>query len=785
MALDTLGARRRVLADPRGFHAAGAGPLRRQASAQAVSDNLVELWIQATGGNRVDGVALACVGSLARREVGPLSDVDLVLLHRGSDQGEVTALADRLWYPLWDNGIRFDHSVRTIAQSRDTAGRDLSAAVGLLDIAHLAGDETIVAAVRSTTAHDWRKHARTRLPELVESLSARHQREGELCHLIDPDLKEAKGGLRDMGILRALTAAWLADRPHGDVDAAYEQLLDVRDALHVVTGRARERLGREEQDSVAALLGIDGDDALLAQVSESARLIGYALDGTLRRATQSRQARTLRIAARRPSLSPLGHGLFLHEGEVVLGPGVDPATNPLLPMRAALAAARAGATIAPRTLDNLAAHAPALPVPWTQATRDVVADLLATGRALVPVWEGLDIAGLVTRWLPAWREIRCRPQRNPVHRHTVDRHIIETVVLANEFIRDVRRPDLFVLAALLHDVGKVAGAADHSDTGAAIAGQELSRMGYPDADRAVVVSLVREHLTLVELATRRDVRDPATIERAVAAVGADEETLVMLRALSEADARAVGGQAWSAWRATLLADLYEAAVQTIRGISPVEAARRAQPDDDQRAVRERVASSGVPVVRVDACDDGFGVLIGTRDRTGLFADLAGWFAAHGFGVRSALLETIEDVAVDRWTVTSTDGQPPTVEDLTRDLRRLDAGDHTPLRRLARRRAATTGDRTTGSPATATRVLLLPEDSQRATVLEVRATDRPGLLHDIGRALADNRISVSSAHVATYAGQAVDTFYVTGPGGPLAPAAAARAIGVIIDACDGS
>lgn len=781
-----------MLADPHGFHVVGAGPRRRRAAAQAVLENLAELWTQATGGNRLDGVALACVGSLARQEMGPLSDLDLVLLHSESERREITELADRLWYPLWDNGIRFDHSVRTLAQCREAAGRDLSAAVGLLDLTRIAGDETIVAAARSTTAHDWRKHARTRLPELVESLYARHRREGDLSQLIDPDLKEAKGGLRDMGILRALTAAWLADRPHGDVDAAYEHLLDVRDALHVVTGRSRERLGREEQDNVAAVLGIDGGDELLAGVSESARLVAYSLDGTLRRATQARQARTLRIAARRPQLSPLGHGLFLHDGEVVLGPGADPAKSALLPIRAALAAARAGATIAPRTLDNLAAHAPALPVPWTQATRDVFTDLLATGPALVPVWEGLDIAGLVTSWLPAWRDIRCRPQRSPVHRHTVDRHLIETVVMANEYVRDVRRPDLLVLAALLHDIGKVAGAVDHSAAGAVIAEEALTRMGYLPSDRALVVGLVREHLTLVDLATRRDVRDPATIERAVAAVEADEEALVMLRALSQADARAVGGQAWSTWRATLLADLCDAARQTVRDGSPVAAVagRPAQPDGEIISVSEQVAAHGGPVIRVDALDDAFRVLIGTADRPGLFADLAGWFAAHGFGVRSALLQTVAAVAVDVWTVTTTDGQPPVVEDLTRDLRRLDAGDPTPLRRLTRRRASTTPGRSASSPETSTRVLVLPDASTRATVLEVRTTDRTGLLHQIGRALSDNGISVSSAHVGTYAGQAVDTFYVTtgddkgGRGGPLTPAATGRAIAVIVDACDG-
>src|SRR6476646_3905553 len=549
-----LTAQRLDLAGTRSFGAPGAGRRRRTALADFARDQLQGIWAEATKGGRSEGVALASVGSLARGDGGPLSDYDLVLLHYGRSlsEGDVVELADRVWYPIWDGGAKLDHSVRTVNQCRQVAAADLSAAVGLLDLTWVAGDQEVVQAASATLAHDWRANARRRLPELVESRETRHRRHGDRAHVIEPDLKEARGGLRDMTVLRALTAAWLADRPHGAVDTAYEHLLDVRDALHVVTGRGRDRLTREDHDAVAALLGEPDADAMLTGVATSARAIAFALDATVRRAGQSQRARSLRIGPRRPQLNPLGYGLFENDGELVLGPSVDPARDPLLALRAAVLAARNNLPISPATLANLAEHSAPLSEPWSALARSLFADLLAAGPALIPVWEGLDLAGIVERWIPEWAGVRSRPQRNPVHRHTVDRHLIETVAQAKGLLRDVERPDLLLLAALLHDIGKVAGAHDHSHVGAPIAGRVVARMGLPTAEAELVVRLVREHLTLIDLATRRDPQDPQTVEDVREAVGGSREVLEMLRALTEADACAAGPAAWTDWRAQLL-----------------------------------------------------------------------------------------------------------------------------------------------------------------------------------------------------------------------------------------
>jgi [protein-PII] uridylyltransferase len=484
-------------------------------------------------------------------------------------------------------------------------------------------------------------------------------------------------------------------------------------------------------------------------------------------------------------MTPLGYGLFLSDGEAVLGPGVEPAGNPLLILRAALVAARNNVSIAPTTLQNLAKNCPPIPTPWPPAALAVFGDLLATGPGLVSVWEGLDLAGVVEKWIPEWAAVRSRPQRNAVHRHTVDRHLIETVVRASGLLREVNRPDLLLLAALLHDIGKVPGSRDHSETGAPIADRVLQRLGVGDEDRALVVQLVREHLTLIDLATRRDGDDPQTIAMVSRAVGGSLDNLDLLRALTEADASAAGPAAWTDWRASLLDKLVTTARAALAEGAPApDSFREADPVSPD--VLSRIAV-GQPVVVITPLGGAHRVDVYDRDRLGLFADTAGLLAAQGHIVRSAVVRTLDGIAANEWHVETPGGGAPEEGPLVRGLTRLAGGDREPLAMLSRRRRATASDSsraTSGSPGQ-TRAMVISHASDSATVIEVRATDRPGLLHDIGITLSRASLSVRSAHIATYAGQALDTFYVTEFGGrPLPPARVAQAVSMIIDTCDG-
>ena len=735
---------------------------------ECVESELKSLYAEATdsafGGKtsgQVTGIALAAVGSLARREIGPRSDIDLVLIHDGKNK-QINSLAEKIWYPLWDARIRIDHSVRTPAECSDIAGRELSAGVGLLDLRAITGDKALVAAARSSLLDAWRNNARKRLPELLASLDERLAAHGDAAYLLEPDLKEARGGIRDMTTLRALAASWLTDRPHLGVDGPYGRLLDVRDALHVSSGRALDRLLATEAADVAERLGFTDTDRLHREVSLAARRIGHAVDLTVRAARQVMPQRRVLSFARReraPVYSHEAHGLIVHQGEVGLDQRTRPST-PLLGLHAGALAATRGLVLSPVTAENLGRYAPPIEEPWQEEARDAFLEMLATGENLLPVWEALDLAGCIPRWVDGWEAIRARPQYNPVHRHTVDRHSIQTVAEAQRHLTSVERPDLLLLASLFHDIGKLPGVGpDHPVVGAPIARRNVERMGLPAKDADLVEHLVRHHLTLAMLATKRDHTDPATIDALVHAVEGRAEVLRLLRTLTEADARAAGPAAWSPWRSQLITALAD----RCEGLLVGEDRHNEQTELVDLGLARSVQIDGRPRIKLESKAGGIQLIIAAADRLGLFSETAGLLASHSVQVRSAVLATVNGVAVNTWRVDKqlvTD--LPDVAFLIKQLERLDRGDTTVLRALRRREARVQTSGSPGSNGLAARpyVDLIEDASATAVVIEVRTGDRAGLLYTLGQALSAERLSIRSAHISTLAGQAIDTFYLT-------------------------
>ena len=495
------------------------------------------------------GVALVAVGGYGRAELSPQSDIDLLLVHTG--RPDIGSVADAIWYPIWNEGLKLGHAVRTPKEALALAADDLDTATSLLEVRHIAGDESLTAEVAGKALAQWRKRAARWLTELSNRVRDRHERAGEVAFLLEPDLKEGAGGMRDVHALRWASAArtllWEGD--DSALDDGYRVLLSARVELHRRTGRPGDVLALQEQDGVAATLGYVDADALMAAVATSGRTIAWRSEDAWQRIDASLKGPLGRLVRRDKSLAP---GLTLREGEVHLTAEVD-LTDPGLALRAAAIAARRGTRIHRSSLDRLAGVYPPIPEPWPDEMRRDLVGLLLAGPSVVVIIEALDQLGIWVRFLPEWEPVRSRPQRNAYHRFTVDRHLVEAVANAASLAHTVSRPDLLVVGALLHDLGK-GYPGDHTDVGVELVSQIGPRLGFGAADVATLQALVRFHLLLPDVATRRDLDDPATTATVAALVG-DLGTLELLAALTEADSLATGPAAWGTWKAGLVSEL--------------------------------------------------------------------------------------------------------------------------------------------------------------------------------------------------------------------------------------
>lgn len=695
------------------------------------------------------GVALVAVGGLGRREMAPYSDLDLMLLYAKGTK-DIAATAEAIWYPVWDSRVGLDHSVRTPGQAVSIAAEDMKAMLGLLDLRHVAGDAGLSEELRERTFALWRATAAKRIGELRELCQGRGKLVGEVGFALEPEIKQGRGGLRDWHALLALARAHLVD-VLDPVRRASELLLDVRGELQRVNRGADDVLRLQDQQPVAAALGLASDDGLLRAVNEAGRTISSALD----RAWRQIPVQGRRWGRRRPGSGGLGRqpvaqNVISQDGEIVLARGVDPGTDPVLPLRAARAAATRGEPLAPFTLDRLVSETAPMPEPWPEEAREEFVALLGTGVSAVPVLEALDQAGLMSRLFPEWEHVRFAPQRNPVHRFTVERHLMQTAAEAAAATAEVRRPDLLLTGALFHDIGK-ALPGDHSVVGARLAEPIAARMGFPPDDVRRIVALVRHHLLLADTATRRDLDDPRTIGIVVDALNGSSEMLDELTVLSRADAAATGSAAWSSWKARLLAELVRRAKAVTTGEElPAEPTKLA-------TIRERLAARGeLGELEVERVGDR--LVVTAPDVPGLLSAASGVLALHSLEVRSASVATQGGVAVNSFVATPRFGSYPDLATLRSDLARALEGSLPLEERLSAKDAAYADRMVFAGPPP--RVLWFDDEATDAIIVEIRASDSFGLLHRLTGALEASTLDVRSARISTLGRSVVDAFYVT-------------------------
>lgn len=696
------------------------------------------------------GVALVALGGYGRRELSLQSDLDVLLLHDGRrDIGEV---ADAIWYPVWDTGVKLGHAVRTPKEAMALAGDDLDSATALLQARHLAGDQALTEALVGKMDELWVKRAKRFLPELAERVRERHERAGEVAFLLEPDLKEGRGGLRDVQSLhwaaRARELLW-----EGDDEAlrsAYDVLLAARVELHRRTGRPGDVLALQEQDAVAAALGDPSADELMRRIASAARTISFRSDDTWRRVESSLRGPIGRLARRDHDLGP---GIVSRDGEIHLHADVD-LTDPVVGLRVLAVAATEDLPVDRSTLDRLEA-VPDLPVPWPDEARACLVQVLAAGRPAIGHLESFDQHGLLTKVLPEWSSVRSKPQRNAYHTFTVDRHLCEAAANAALLAPRVERPDLLLVGTWLHDIGK-GFPGDHTEVGMELVADIGRRMGFDDDDVATLVAMVEHHLLLPDVATRRDLDDHEVIDRVAAQLGS-EHRLELLHALTEADSLATGPAAWGPWKAELV-DTLARRVHHVLGGGAVTEVTTDFPTDAQLELLRR----GVRVV--EGRDQELTVV--DVDRPGLFSRVAGVLALHGLAVLHADIATIDGRALEVLTVQSSFGPTFVWDKVLADLHLALDGRLAIKARIAER--AATYRRARPGLSTEAKVEFHLDDSSTATVVEVHAPDSVGVLYRITAAISELDLDIVRARVQTLLDEVVDTFYVQTAGGEKVP-----------------
>ena len=716
------------------------------------SDSVITSLFESLG-NLSKGVCVAAVGGFGRGELSPGSDLDILILHKNKSDSDLLEVTNALLYPLWDQGFKVDHSVRTLTQNRDAAENDLRVVMGLLDIRLIAGDADLTSTAQSDALHLWRNKASLYLPDLKESMKVRHERSGELAYLLEPDLKEARGGLRDINSIRAIALSGVVIPSIERVSVAESTILRIRDSLHTITSNSKDRLYFQEQDKIAKDLDYADADALMAELAKSARSVDYILSSIWHSVEHRGKDRSGRFL-KKISGTQLSPEISISNQEVTLSIDAPVATDPTLAFKVAAAAAQVGLPLSLDTCLRLSESSPSISTPWPRVARENFISLIGGGHSMIAVWEAYEQEGIISSWFPEWQVVSSLPQRNVLHRHTVDRHMVETVVHASALTRMVHRPDLLLFAALFHDIGK-GSQEDHSMRGAQLIGPIAARVGFDLQDQETLKILVEQHLLLSAVATRRDLDDPVTIASVLALIP-DLETLELLHALSIADGEATGKAAWSEWKAGLVADL----VDRVRS-AMVDDTIAPQPELTER--QKEIATTGKLTITVQKRDHDYLIDLVIPDRSGLLSLVSGVLNVLRLDVRSARTKTVSDCAVMQWVVIADPHAPEVTEEILMKQLLLAIGDSRGLaeRIQSRIKAYAT---LPSIPVPPPVVETFTDGATDATIIEIRTHDRPALLFNIGEVITQCNVDIRSAIVTTLGAEAIDTLYLREFGG---------------------
>lgn len=829
----------------------------------ALHDRLIiALWdftcnyvVPAANPTQGEVIALCAVGGYGRGEMAPESDVDLLFLtseKKGSARTE--SLTEYMLYMLWDMGLKVGHASRTVDQCLTLAKEDQTILTSLLDLRHLAGDADLSSALYLKFKKTVTKgKGRTYIAEKLDERDARHAREGNSRYVIEPNIKEGKGGLRDLHVLYWITR--FLDQAQGDdptvtdpqgagdyVDLglfdkraasrfrrAADFLWRTRHNLHWEAGRPTEQLSFDMQVRLAPKMGHAveavevGVEQFMREYFTNARQVGAL---TRIACAKLEAEKALRLPKGLSDLMP-GSRRNLKNEDFILDRGrlmfADPMTirdKPSQILQLFETAGRRNVDVHPDAFTEIDFRRNLMDRDFRRNPEhsEIFRKTLLGAKAPYATLKTMNEAGVLGRYLSEFGGIVARTQFNMHHAYTVDEHTLRLVdnfddlrkgrleeripicsKLAQDFNEDERLT--MMLACLLHDTGK--GKGDQCIEGAQLARRACNRLGVDPDITDDVAWLVRRHLDMSETAQRRDISDPDTVAKFAKLVGS-KRRLNLLSVLTVVDIRSVGPGIWNDWKATLLRGLYVATEAYLAGREDLAPAAKAASRKEQMLERlpENMPEFIVPITealpisywtgfsmakmlmharffetllksghnvkedsatktRVNPRRNVTELWVLTRDRTGLFRDLALAITASGASITGARLNTGDTgLVLNVFYLLGSDGRPfgDGSEHLLNNLRRLSqaaAAGHTeklsiPSQIRSRRAVAIPVRPRVKFPKTL---------NNQTCIIEVQGRDRPGLLYDLAACLADEGFDVASAHAESVGTTAVDAFYI--------------------------
>ncbi len=793
-----------------------------------VDEFIADHFHETADGKALDSVALVALGGYGRSELFPYSDIDLLILFREDAQEEMEKVANGVLYPLWDTGLEVGHGVRTVEECLSFAKEDFFFQVAMLDARLLVGSKPLFDELLTRYRTDFIEGSRDEFVRVMEAFrSDRRKRFGSHSYLLEPNIKESKGGMRDiqamlwtasfvfgLSDLDAIAGAGILLEEERDVfRCSWDMLTRVRNRLHYISGKKNDQLYFEQQEEVAAAFDYRAREGVLGVESFMRDLYGH-----------------LQVVAVVTDLffdhvdDVLGFAGGMGAGPLVIEKGIENRNDrihltaseeelksrPYLLMRCFLASAKTGFPVHHRTRKMISSHLGLVSDKLRSAARmsKPFFEILENGEDVLAVLEVMLETGLLSAYIPEFKNIELLVQHDIYHIYTVDRHLLQSVADLREAAKSdeavfltIPSPHVLYLATLLHDIGKGAGG-DHSVIGAGKVSAVGKRLGLSGVECSCLEFVVRYHLYMPENALRRDLNDPEFIKRCSETIG-DGERLAMLYLIAVADSHATGPSAWSDWKGSLLYEMYLKIhpyfqVQAVEDVLPLvdqgvdwlreQVALLIDEGKDSRvklvdfssdyllsftpeavAAHVRVHEENYQMLQQKALlfprnlQTQWSLLVMCRDRSGLLAKICGVLSLHNLSVLNAQIFTWKNGSVvDVLDVRPEDGVgyeekdwQVVNDDLNRALNhRLGLG-----HRLYKKLASGVSGRKRPTGSAETRVVVDNEASDRYTVIEVYSADSPGQLYRITQTLADFGINIYRAYIATEVEQLIDVFYV--------------------------